>query len=985
MDVKTIKIDDIGLSTRASNALHRAGIFTVGDMFMHTEESLLKVRNLGKKSLSEILSKIEEYQKYDSEGSLPDNLVLSDDGQNEPTEDFDIWKETDDGRKFILTWFKERDIKIDALEVLSSRAYNYLFLNDYRRIDQIIFLSKDELMEIPRIDPVSAEEIEKMCRVYLKDHGEQILDDYNREKGRIVPDKQESFREMLYSRENHERILQYVQANDCDVELIGFSVRTRNCLKKNGLHTISDLIFLQKKDFQKIKGMGSGSLQEILSFLDEYLIKHGSRVIAFCDGDDSVLWNEEAVKTIIFDTYNRIGFQGLSLSELREKSNMPEQVSDKMLKSILGSLLADGKLEYVDFRCYRILPKFSDYLNVCSSVKDRNRDIIFRKLRGETLESIASVYDMTRERVRQIVSKDLRNVRNTYRAETGLDVFDEDYYRYFYETYCFDKKDAESWLGISKDVLSYLELTGAEKGTKELQQAVDDSKHLDYGFRLRIKSYLNRNKLFLDGRWIEKKRADLEKYVVWKFCRETVTYDKFIKIYNDFLAEEDIPYDEEIYFTNAVKRTRENKLAGERFLLWKHNRQIRYYDIDGHDFTELLDALNLNAYENVEYSTEKFMIEYPEIMKKYDIRDRYELHNLLRKIVPDGSYHDFHCRKMPTIEFGKFDRDGAMLDLLIDNAPISQADLAEIVHKEYGHDPATIQANYLQSLDVYYHQGMYIIDQKAMTTDHKNALQAKLIDDFYYIDEIRRIYNDVVPDASPEEINPYNLKTMGFSVLSRYVYRNHSSLDSYFRTILTQEDITDITGYRRKYAYVQAFSSTLVDMKNELEVLEFEPNQIISLRKLETAGVSKADLFSFCDEVYEFTSDNDYFSVKSIKKEGFESDLFELGFSDWFYSSILTTDERFSFSTMFGNIVLFKGNERITIKSFEETLIRRHKSIDVYDLMTLMEETYGCKIADRLDLVYKLDGTDVYYDQYLDRLYANIGVFNRELDETEGL
>ena len=31
------------------------------------------------------------------------------------------------------------------------------------------------------------------------------------------------------------------------------------------------------------------------------------------------------------------------------------------------------------------------------------------------------------------------------------------------------------------------------------------------------------------------------------------------------------------------------------------------------------------------------------------------------------------------VEFGKFDRDGALLDLLIDNAPISQADFAELV------------------------------------------------------------------------------------------------------------------------------------------------------------------------------------------------------------------------------------------------------------------------------------------------------------------
>jgi hypothetical protein len=52
--------------------------------------------------------------------------------------------------------------------------------------------------------------------------------------------------------------------------------------------------------------------------------------------------------------------------------------------------------------------------------------------------------------------------------------------------------------------------------------------------------------------------------------------------------------------------------------------------------------------------------------------------------------------------------------------------------------------------------------------------------------------------------------------------------------------------------------------------------------------------------------------------------------------------------------------------------------------MTELEETYGCQISDRLDLVYKVGGTNIYYDKYMDRLYANNGIYNRELDAVEG-
>ena len=107
--------------------------------------------------------------------------------------------------------------------------------------------------------------------------------------------------------------------------------------------------------------------------------------------------------------------------------------------------------------------------------------------------------------------------------------------------------------------------------------------------------------------------------------------DRAAHRYNEFLEQEEIPFDENIYYTEPVYRTRKNHLSDARYLLWKQNEQIRYYDMDGRDFTELLNALNLESYENIELSTMKFVEDYPEILAKYDIRDQYELHNTLQR------------------------------------------------------------------------------------------------------------------------------------------------------------------------------------------------------------------------------------------------------------------------------------------------------------------------------------------------------------------
>ena len=54
-------IEEMNLSQRSYNCLKRASIHTVEDLTKKTEEDMLKVRNLGKKSLDEIIYKLESY------------------------------------------------------------------------------------------------------------------------------------------------------------------------------------------------------------------------------------------------------------------------------------------------------------------------------------------------------------------------------------------------------------------------------------------------------------------------------------------------------------------------------------------------------------------------------------------------------------------------------------------------------------------------------------------------------------------------------------------------------------------------------------------------------------------------------------------------------------------------------------------------------------------------------------------------------------
>ena len=60
VDILSMNIDELELSVRSYNCLKRAGINTVAELVNKTSDDMMKVRNLGRKSLEEVLAKLKE-------------------------------------------------------------------------------------------------------------------------------------------------------------------------------------------------------------------------------------------------------------------------------------------------------------------------------------------------------------------------------------------------------------------------------------------------------------------------------------------------------------------------------------------------------------------------------------------------------------------------------------------------------------------------------------------------------------------------------------------------------------------------------------------------------------------------------------------------------------------------------------------------------------------------------------------------------------
>lgn len=60
-EIMAITIEDLDLTVRSYNCLKRGGINTIHDITERTEEDLLKIRNMGRKSFEEIVDKLKHY------------------------------------------------------------------------------------------------------------------------------------------------------------------------------------------------------------------------------------------------------------------------------------------------------------------------------------------------------------------------------------------------------------------------------------------------------------------------------------------------------------------------------------------------------------------------------------------------------------------------------------------------------------------------------------------------------------------------------------------------------------------------------------------------------------------------------------------------------------------------------------------------------------------------------------------------------------
>lgn len=867
------------------------------------------------------------------------------------------------------------DLPIEKLG-LPARAYNVLKRNGIDRLSLLKEITLEGLLEFRGMGKTTAEEI---LRARNAAYDGQFLG----------------------SQENHPALgpQQTVLLYDVPLEELSLSNRAAGALKRSGYDTLSKLLKLAEKDLMKIPNLGSGSVQEIVRVREEQLAQHSinaemaeqeqTALIAASESLSSAfgLTKSEFLRHLLsaakcetkaenvlaaalsvsplsraLDHAIQLVLEqheeGISLSEL---TSSLRAVPPESLRAGLDRLSERGVLRFDDGVYKRFYPSVSDF--VASVTDERARSFLEQRLAGKTLEEVGTANDMTRERVRQICNKALSMRPRLY----------EDKYRAIYEHYEWSREDFRLAFGEPDATFLYLQMA-YRHGTSPIAQVLTDEE-IPAKLRRRAERAVYKNDVFIDGVRLHRDRQTLVRHAVRRYCTEQTRFETFLGQYQEMLDALELGDDPKLVIS---ARTYENHFLNCDYALWVYPKTLRAYPIDEVDAEAFLEALCLERYRDTTISAEILFRENPELMQENDIRDAYELHNLLRKLYPkDQTLIQFG--RQPMITIGRGDLQSQLLDLLLQYAPITAEELAKKCREHFGILEQTAMGSYFRDLDEYYHDGLYRIDADNLSPERYAAMQSALPGDLYSIQRIRRVYKQLFPQANDGDINPYTLKTLGFRVYSGYVVRNSwANARAYFTNLILEPDVADLREMDSSIFSHVSFTSTLYDLKAAREIVEFAPRQFVTIRRLEENGVTRADLEDYCEKAAAFAEPGRFFTVTSLRNAGFRHPLDELGFDEWFYSSVLIEDRaHFSYRRYGKSKLLYSGARDVQLKDFLAELVER-EPMELYDLLELLQNEYGL-IFGTEKVLQAVRDSELYYDPIMEKLYPDYDTYYEEI------
>lgn len=881
-----IPIWQLWFSTRTCNALLRMGIYSAEDLRKTPIEYIAKQRNIGVKTLEEIVSVSE---------TLGDNVEQL---KKTTTLEARVWNTFSDEQLFEMSQYSIHELK------LSMRPYNALKRKNYVTLDKIAILTTKDLAQMDGIGSNSIDEIQNAVFLWVQDHFG-------------------------------------LQEDSLEVHIDGFLRK----LLENAVNELKPIFYIHWTAVYKLL-VQAGAIETLRSKSHDGLLR---TILELPDIRKRIkkFWDLIAVNGVI------------SVSTLTEKLESlelvfnPEILVDVSFNTQILTLQRDIFLIARD-------TFLETYDKICNP-DDRVGQILQFRVEGERLQSIGDLYGLTRERVRQIVAKEISKFPLVY----------EDYFSEPYQYFSMSKEQfIRAFPEVSEEGFGFLAIRYKKGINKVNEEAVNRYNGL---WKERLSDFLDEENELDDRRTISK--AKLAMRVLLDNLDRPLTLAEFEFAYHNYMHTRGYPEKRLKFNVCTIK----NVLRSTEHIVFNRENKVRYCAVESN---EVWNNICFSQYKNKVISCELIFRDYRDLMDDLDIRDGYELFYVIKNSLSvwDGQF-SIRCRRVPTIILGDASEENQAVQLLKEISPINFADYYEAYEKRYGVWRNSAQGNsaIFETLQIYYTNGQYVIDVPTINkADVRSLCVALRQRPIWFIEDLEELVDEVCVYSTRECINRAAFKRIGYALHNDYVYdESYGTSSDLLNQIVFSKDIVDLNFLDRRLTNLPVFTSLLDKKKNALEYIEINPKILMSCGKVrEVYNLSLEDIQAIQLRTIQYNEDT-YFNGRTLWEKIKEMPAVQkLHGNDWMLTCIMRQQSSVASLRVKGGIILSLDSSLLNLGRICEWLVSLSGPMSINTLARVFNDTFGTsitswKIAEKIrtsGLWDKIvtDSVEVYINELVD-------------------
>lgn len=677
------------------------------------------------------------------------------------------------------------------------------------------------------------------------------------------------------------------------------------------------------------------------------------------------------IPTNMYDFYLRQYFEHLAPRHYKTVDALFEELSTLLsipytaidvpcIEQLLKKKTTENYLTYIPHlgfaKKYKTVKEFltSDF---------KGKDILLRRMNGDTLQEIGDSLGITREGIRQ---KEVKVLSRLPELEELI------YYKEIFEAYNWSEELFSAIYEESLEVYQLLNIK-LKRGNTSLLEALGELAltesqqiiilaHFDcyINFEQQVMTYYNKLTFF--------------EHLMYHHGQTAMSSVEFIEVANTYITEHQL--NPSLIFTEPGVL---GMLDRSQKIIRTKSNGFRFYDktkIESEAFRQLKELLDLDPGV---YGMSKLFKENEALMDELNIDSEYELHNLYKTcIVLEG----VTFTRMPEFSV-QMKKDEFLKNLFYELAPIAVGKFLSYVEAHYGlrQDSlnSLLSSDYLAFIDNNEIRVVY-----ADVSEEEYELVGSLLKlDIYTVQEFIALGSEHIENFKEKFVNNQTLMKLNYTLKGLFIlHRAHVSVDKYFTQLILKNEL--FKNSRTHHFKTHAFLNALYILEKNLDVVKIAPDVYLTNKKLQDAGVTKDELIAFRNAAFEFEPLVPFFTYRYLKNKGFEHVVEDYGFDKIFYERIIWTHPNLRSLYTRKCTIFTNQSHEFTLKDIIDwLLIQNGEPLDLDVLQNRMQNEFGIDVK-KDKLIYVMQISTLYYSKEMNKVYRSKEAFYETIYSKKG-